>query len=155
MSEEQKTPQAPPIQAPDNQELGLDTVAHSGRDRSVSDAFFPPNPPPSSPHGTTSVPFSLPAPFSGEGDASFARSIDAVLATNTEREVAEENKKAAALSKRASNVLKLTQEKQDLERELKEMAERLEAIEKRSQELMTRQGNPNSPGESAPPPVNP
>jgi hypothetical protein len=55
-----------------------------------SDAFFPPNAPPSSPHGVASVPFALPSPFSGEVDTSFSRSIDAVLATQTEREVAEE-----------------------------------------------------------------
>lgn len=55
-----------------------------------SDAYFPPNPPPSSPQGIASVPFALPSPFSGEVDTSFSRSIDAVLATETEREVAEE-----------------------------------------------------------------
>lgn len=63
-------------------------------------------------------------------------------------------RKAAALSKRASNVLKLTQEKKDLEKELKEMAERLEAIEKRSQELLARQSNPTTPNDQSPPPVN-
>jgi len=56
------------------------------------------------------------------------------------------------LSKRASNVLKLTQEKKDLEKELKEMAERLEAIEKRSQELLARQSNPTTPNDQSPPP---
>ena len=48
-----------------------------------------------------------------------------------------------ALSKRASFVLKLTQEKEGLERELKEMADRLEAIEKRSQGLIAKK-DPNS-----------
>jgi predicted transcriptional regulator len=60
-------------------------------------------------------------------------------------------RKQAALSKRASNVLKLTQENQDLEKELKEMAERLEAIEKRSQELAKSQGSPPTSGTTSPP----
>lgn len=64
-------------------------------------------------------------------------------------------RKAAALSKRASNVLKLTQEKQNLEQELKEMAERLEAIEKKSQELKARGGNPTPPSDASPLPTPP
>ncbi|CAG7845952.1 SubName: Full=Uncharacterized protein {ECO:0000313/EMBL:CCA71070.1} [Serendipita indica DSM 11827] len=159
------------INPPADQQLALDTEPHSGRDRSTrqvesgerltwiirlssSDAWFPPNPPPSSPHSATVIPFSLPAPSFEEGDTSFSRSIDAILATQTEREVVEEKKIAAAVSKRASNVLKLTQENKDLERELKEMAERLEAIERKSQELKTRQGSPTTSktGDTSPPP---
>jgi hypothetical protein len=64
-------------------------------------------------------------------------------------------RKAAALSKRASNVLKLTQEKQNLEQELKEMAERLEAIEKKSQELKARGGDPTPPNNASPLPTPP
>ncbi|KAG8801677.1 hypothetical protein FRC17_006587, partial [Serendipita sp. 399] len=123
MSEERKSLEQQ-IEPPQDEPLGIETEAHSGRDRSTSDAYFPPNPPPSSPHGAIAVPFSLPPPpFSEEGDTSFSRSIDAILATQTEREVAEEARKAAALSKRASNVLKLTQEKANLEKELRELEE--------------------------------
>ncbi|KAG8803620.1 hypothetical protein FRC16_004172 [Serendipita sp. 398] len=90
MSEEKKSLEQQ-IAPPQDEPLGIDTEAHSGRDRSTSDAHFPPNPPPSSPHGAIVIPFSLPAPpFSEEGDTSFSRSIDAILATQTEREVAEE-----------------------------------------------------------------
>jgi len=65
------------------------------------------------------------------------------------------NRKAAALSKRASNVLKLTQEKQNLEQELREMAERLEAIEKRAQELKARGDGGTPPDQASPLPTPP
>ncbi|KIM31040.1 hypothetical protein M408DRAFT_21830 [Serendipita vermifera MAFF 305830] len=139
-----------------NDRLDIDTQTQNvGRDRSTSDAYFPPTVPPSSPLGAAAVPFALPAPFTGEGDTSFSRSIDAVLATQTEREVAEENRKTAALSKRASNVLKLTQEKQNLEQELKAMADRLEEIERRAQELKARGDNGTPPDQATPLPTPP
>jgi len=112
--------------------VGIPSRAQSGRDRSTSDAYFPPDAPPSSPLGP---PLLLPPVRS---ETTLAKSIDDVLSTQTEHELAIERQQREALSKRASSVLKLTQEKQDLERELKEMAERLEAIEKRSQQLMAK-----------------
>lgn len=61
------------------------------------------------------------------------------------------NRKAAGLAKRASNVLRLAQENRNLEQELKEMAERLEAAEKRSKELLAKQSNPVTPNEEPEP----
>jgi len=95
----------------DDDRLDIDTQTQTGRDRStrlelvgptrspvadpdcrilISDAYFPPNVPPSSPQGAIVVPFTLPSPVTAEGDTSFSRSIDAILSTQTEREVAEE-----------------------------------------------------------------
>jgi hypothetical protein len=56
----------------------------------ISDVFFPQNVPPSKLHGAIAVPFNLPSPVTAEVNTSFSRSIDAILATQTEREVAEE-----------------------------------------------------------------
>lgn len=56
--------------------------------------MYPPDVPMSSPQEESeipSIPPALPTPFDFDGESSFALSIDAILATQTAREVAEES----------------------------------------------------------------